>query len=76
MKNPIFCPIYGSATAEVLVLVDFEGTMADELTISAGDVVGKVTKAGEEGWLEGELRGKRGIFPANFVKVCWHDTVL
>lgn len=44
--------------------------MADELTISVGDVIKKVSKAGEEGWLEGELRGKRGIFPASFVKVC------
>ncbi|XP_062255789.1 SH3 domain-containing protein 21 isoform X1 [Platichthys flesus] len=53
---------------EVLVLIDFEGTMGDEITMRAGDVVKNVTKAGEEGWLEGELRGKRGIFPANFVK--------
>ncbi|XP_026227693.1 SH3 domain-containing protein 21 isoform X2 [Anabas testudineus] len=53
---------------EVLVLIDFEGTMADELTVKAGDVVKNVTKANEEGWLEGELAGKRGIVPANFVK--------
>ncbi|KAG5858017.1 hypothetical protein ANANG_G00025630 [Anguilla anguilla] len=53
---------------EVLVLVDFEGTMKDELEVHVGDVVKKVTKATEEGWLQGELRGKRGIFPANFVK--------
>nr|XP_046254906.1 SH3 domain-containing protein 21 isoform X2 [Scatophagus argus] len=53
---------------EVLVLIDFEGTMEDEMTVRAGDVVKDVTKASEEGWLEGELRGKRGIFPANFVK--------
>ncbi|XP_062278639.1 SH3 domain-containing protein 21 [Scomber scombrus] len=53
---------------EVLVLIDFEGTMGDELTVMMGDVVKNVTKASEEGWLEGELRGKRGIFPANFVK--------
>ncbi|KAK2844871.1 hypothetical protein Q5P01_011530 [Channa striata] len=53
---------------EVLVLMDFEGTMVDELTVRAGDVVKNVTKASEEGWLEGELKGKRGIFPANFVK--------
>lgn len=67
-KNLIFCPICGRA-AEVLVLIDFEGSMGDELTVRMGDVVKNVTKA-EEGWLEGELRGKRGIFPANFVKVC------
>lgn len=54
---------------EVLVLLDFEGTMGDEITVRAGDVVKNVTGSSEEGWLEGELRGKRGIFPANFVKV-------
>ncbi|XP_070823592.1 SH3 domain-containing protein 21 isoform X2 [Chaetodon trifascialis] len=53
---------------EVLVLLDFKGTMGDELTVRTGDVVKDVTKASEEGWLEGELRGKRGIFPANFAK--------
>ncbi|TKS82385.1 CD2-associated protein [Collichthys lucidus] len=42
--------------------------MGDELTVGMGDVVKNVTKANEEGWLEGELRGRRGIFPANFVK--------
>ncbi|KAJ8340838.1 hypothetical protein SKAU_G00331290 [Synaphobranchus kaupii] len=53
---------------EVLVLVDFEGSMKDELEVHVGDVVKKVTKAPEEGWLQGELKGKRGIFPSNFVK--------
>ncbi|XP_076008682.1 SH3 domain-containing protein 21 [Genypterus blacodes] len=53
---------------EVLVLIDLEGTEADELTLKAGDVIKNVTMASEEGWMEGELRGKRGIFPKNFVK--------
>ncbi|KAK3551348.1 hypothetical protein QTP70_015033 [Hemibagrus guttatus] len=53
---------------EVLVLLDFERTMGDEITVHAGDVVNNVTPSNEEGWLEGELRGKRGIFPANFVQ--------
>lgn len=65
----IFCPICGFA-AEVLVLVDFESNMSDELTVRLGDVVKNVTVASEEGWLHGELRGKKGIFPSNFVKVC------
>lgn len=55
-------------TMEALVLVDFEGTMGDELTVTMGDMVKNITKASEEGWLEGELGGKRGIFPATFVK--------
>ncbi|XP_068592082.1 SH3 domain-containing protein 21 isoform X2 [Cebidichthys violaceus] len=53
---------------EVLVLIDFEGSMGDELTVRMGDVVKNVNKASDEGWLEGELRGKRGIFPANFAQ--------
>ncbi|XP_029308274.1 SH3 domain-containing protein 21 isoform X2 [Cottoperca gobio] len=53
---------------EVLVLLDFEGNMGDEIAVRTGDVVKNVTKASEEGWLEGELRGKRGIFPALFAK--------
>uniref|UniRef100_A0A3B3CJ25 Osteoclast-stimulating factor 1 n=1 Tax=Oryzias melastigma TaxID=30732 RepID=A0A3B3CJ25_ORYME len=65
--NLIFCPICG-CSAEVLVLLDFEGTASDELTVKTGDVLKNVTKASEEGWLYGELRGKRGIFPVNFVK--------
>ncbi|KTG31122.1 hypothetical protein cypCar_00030240, partial [Cyprinus carpio] len=53
---------------EVLVLMDFEATMPDELTVCVGDVVKNVSKGKEEGWLEGELRGKRGMFPCNFAK--------
>ncbi|XP_059909219.1 SH3 domain-containing protein 21 [Gadus macrocephalus] len=53
---------------EVLVLIDFEGTLGDEMTVRTGDLVKKVTKASEEGWLAGEIRGRRGIFPANFAK--------
>uniref|UniRef100_A0A8C1T2I2 Osteoclast-stimulating factor 1 n=1 Tax=Cyprinus carpio TaxID=7962 RepID=A0A8C1T2I2_CYPCA len=53
---------------EVLVLLDFEATMSDELTVHVGDVVKNVSKGKEEGWLEGELRGKRGMFPSTFVK--------
>lgn len=72
-RYQIFLPHFPPAclpATEVLVLVDFEATMPDELTVAAGDVVKGVSKAGEEGWLQGELGGKKGIFPANFVKVC------
>uniref|UniRef100_A0AAV2MAA5 SH3 domain-containing protein n=1 Tax=Knipowitschia caucasica TaxID=637954 RepID=A0AAV2MAA5_KNICA len=53
---------------EVLVLLDFEGTMPDELSVKTGDVVKNVSKSAEEGWLHGEVRGKKGMFPATFVK--------
>ncbi|XP_066494849.1 SH3 domain-containing protein 21 [Tiliqua scincoides] len=53
---------------EVLVLVDFEGQLSDELKITAGDIIQKVQPGPEEGWLQGELDGRVGIFPRPFVQ--------
>ncbi|XP_015204293.2 SH3 domain-containing protein 21 [Lepisosteus oculatus] len=53
---------------EVLVLMDFVGNLDDELVIKAGDIIKNVKQSMEEGWLEGELNGKQGVFPANFAK--------
>lgn len=53
---------------EVLVLVDFEGQLSDELKITAGDIIQKVQPGPEEGWLQGELDGRVGIFPRLFVQ--------
>ncbi|MGH0155993.1 UNVERIFIED_CONTAM: hypothetical protein FKN15_050927 [Acipenser sinensis] len=52
---------------EVFVLMDFEG-INDELKMKAGDVIKNVRAGVEQGWMEGELNGKRGFFPSNFVK--------
>ncbi|XP_077193411.1 SH3 domain-containing protein 21 isoform X2 [Paroedura picta] len=53
---------------EVLVLVDFEGQLSDELKIKAGDIICKVHPGPEDGWLQGELGGKTGLFPQPFVQ--------
>ncbi|XP_074790826.1 SH3 domain-containing protein 21 [Natator depressus] len=53
---------------EVLVLVDFAGQRDDELQLKAGDIVRKVELGPEEGWLQGELAGKTGLFPRQFVQ--------
>ncbi|KAG8588390.1 hypothetical protein GDO81_005967 [Engystomops pustulosus] len=52
----------------MLALVDFQGQLEDELTFRAGEVLRNVKKTIEEGWLEGEINGKRGFFPQSFVK--------
>ncbi|XP_069827776.1 SH3 domain-containing protein 21 isoform X2 [Dendropsophus ebraccatus] len=57
-----------SALGDMLALVDFHGQLDDELTLKAGEVIRNVKKTGEEGWLEGETNGKRGVFPQIFVK--------
>lgn len=47
----------------------YAGLEDDELTLEIGDILlGCLQK--EDGWLEGELNGKRGMFPDNFVKKC------
>lgn len=57
-----------SALGNMLTLVDFKGQLEDELTFKAGEVVRNVKKTDEDGWLEGEISGKRGFLPQNFVK--------
>ncbi|NWR32707.1 CD2AP protein, partial [Tachuris rubrigastra] len=53
---------------DYIVEYDYDAVHDDELTIRAGEIIRNVKKLEEEGWLEGELNGKRGMFPDNFVK--------
>lgn len=40
----------------------------DELRLTEGDIINIVTKElPDKGWWKGELRGKIGVFPDNFV---------
>ncbi|XP_056125285.1 CD2-associated protein isoform X1 [Rhinichthys klamathensis goyatoka] len=54
---------------EVVVEYDYEALQEDELTLRLGDVIRNVRRIDEDGWMEGDLNGKRGLFPDNFVKV-------
>ncbi|CDQ64259.1 unnamed protein product [Oncorhynchus mykiss] len=48
----------------------FEATNQDELTLKEGDVIQILSKdTGEPGWWRGEIGGKEGVFPDNFVTV-------
>jgi len=53
---------------EVVVLYEYSAQLPDELNLKVGDVVTKVERM-EGGWWRGDLAGKRGMFPDNFVKV-------
>lgn len=53
---------------DVLVEFDYDAEQEDELTIKVGDII-KNVQMSEGGWWEGELNGKKGMFPDNFVKV-------
>lgn len=40
----------------------------DELTLKEGDIIKLISKDGQDpGWWRGELNGKIGVFPDNFV---------
>ncbi|KYO46332.1 SH3 domain-containing protein 19 isoform C [Alligator mississippiensis] len=49
-------------------LYDFHGENEDELSFKAGDVITELEPVDED-WMSGEIKGKRGIFPKNFVQV-------
>ncbi|XP_069802246.1 SH3 domain-containing kinase-binding protein 1 isoform X2 [Dendropsophus ebraccatus] len=52
------------------VLFPYEALNEDELTIREGDIVIVVNKdCVDVGWWEGEINGRRGVFPDNFVKL-------
>ena len=55
-------------SVEALVQYEYEAGEDDELSLAVGDVISNVVKQ-DGGWWEGELNGKRGVFPDNFVKV-------
>ncbi|XP_021570487.1 CD2-associated protein [Carlito syrichta] len=63
-----------AAGVDYIVEYDYDAVHDDELTIRVGEIIRNVKKLQEEGWLEGELNGRRGMFPDNFVKEIKRDT--
>ncbi|XP_030851209.1 SH3 domain-containing kinase-binding protein 1 isoform X4 [Strongylocentrotus purpuratus] len=53
---------------EAVVEFDYDAVNGDELTLHKGAIIKNINMM-EGGWWEGEVHGKRGMFPDNFVKV-------
>ncbi|KAL1513817.1 hypothetical protein ABEB36_003172 [Hypothenemus hampei] len=48
----------------------YEAQKSDELTLKEGDVITILNKDGQDpGWWKGEINGKIGVFPDNFVTI-------
>lgn len=71
---------------KVKALYDFVGENEDELSFKAGDVITELEPVDDD-WMRGELMGKAGIFPKNYVQflqvswrwslaVPWHENSL
>lgn len=52
------------------VLYAYDALNEDELTIREGDLITLLSRDGQDkGWWKGELRGKVGLFPDNFIQI-------
>uniref|UniRef100_A0A3B5MGV0 Osteoclast-stimulating factor 1 n=1 Tax=Xiphophorus couchianus TaxID=32473 RepID=A0A3B5MGV0_9TELE len=52
------------------VLFPYEAQNEDELTLKDGDIINIITKeCADAGWWMGEIGGRQGVFPDNFVKL-------
>lgn len=57
---------------EAVVEFDYEAQQDDELSLTVGDIIVNI-RQDDGGWWEGELGGRRGLFPDNFVRVSYHN---
>ncbi|XP_069487369.1 SH3 domain-containing protein 19 isoform X2 [Ambystoma mexicanum] len=58
----------GQKKSRAKALYDFSGENEDELSFKAGSMI-TVLKYIDDDWMSGELQGRSGIFPRNFVQV-------
>ena len=57
-----------TSSEKYIVMFQYDAINDDELNLRVGDIVMVTNKAVCEGWWEGQLRGKTGVFPDNFVQ--------
>ncbi|BGP49761.1 hypothetical protein JCM10450v2_005666 [Rhodotorula kratochvilovae] len=65
--SPSPAPLAQQGPRFVRGLYDFEGETADELPFRRGETLRVVERVSDE-WCRGELRGRVGIFPMNYVE--------
>merc|ERR1712106_848361 len=51
-----------------IALYDYQAMAEDEISFDPNDIISNIEMV-DEGWWAGELGGKRGMFPANFVEI-------
>ncbi|XP_071663895.1 SH3 domain-containing protein 19 isoform X1 [Patagioenas fasciata] len=58
----------GGKKGKAKALYDFHGENEDELSFKAGDTITELESVDED-WMSGEIQGKSGMFPKNFVQI-------
>lgn len=72
--QPIDSYAAAGAGVKYRALYQFDGTNPDDLSFNADDIISAVPGSADDGdWLQGELNGKIGWFPKNFVEILQGD---
>jgi hypothetical protein len=66
MDNPLVPKVY---LEKVIAVYDYAAEREDELSFQENSLI-YVLKKNDDGWWEGVLNGKTGLFPGNYVEPC------
>lgn len=65
-------PAAGAKKKKAKCVFDYDPVQDDELMLKVGDIVA-VLRDDVDGWCEGEVHGRQGVFPSNFVEMLSDD---